>query len=243
MLKRRLIISLWALVLLAVLTSLFLASTAPAHATDWRPSYEMNTGCAGGVAANDNGPAQSDGGAHCMRSHWSMGPTYFATGSGYVAYATPTDMFCLWGSATKTVYVSSFWMGPQSTSATLETWIFVKRSSADTGGSPTTITPLAYDSLDAAPTASFKLYGAAPTLGSSYGILREYAEVTANLTASMTGMSMDGFGSNMWAQIGTTFTLRQPLTLHAGEGICLDFNGAALPGGFTAFYGAEWTEF
>jgi hypothetical protein len=37
--------------------------------------------------------------------------------------------------------------------------------------------------------------------------------------------------------------LTQPVTLHGtGEGVCINFNGAALPLGFTTIVAAEWTE-
>jgi len=219
------------------------ASTDLARSADWRSGYEQNTGCYANVAANDNGPAASDGNAHCVKPEFANGQSYYVAISGFAAYATPTDMVCIWGSATKTVYISSFFFGPQSTSGTQEVWYVVKRSTADAGGSPTTYTPVAYDSADVSATASVKSYGAAPTPGTAVGNLRVFQESTSALTSNLSAFTIDAFGNSPWSQLPSATSLRQPLTLHGtGEGVCINFNGAALPSAFTSYAGVEWTE-
>ncbi|HEY2071665.1 MAG TPA: hypothetical protein VGG48_19050 [Rhizomicrobium sp.] len=169
--------------------------------------------------------------------------TYFATGTGFTAYATPTDVVCIWGGTGRVVYVSTFWIGPQSSSTSLGAWYYVKRSAPDTGGTATTITPVSYDSNNIAPVATVQAYSAAPTLGTSLGNIRIVLEQSMVLTAGMQAVGLDTFGANTFAQIPTGISLRQAVTLRsASEGLCLNFNGASLPGGFTSTWGVEWTE-
>lgn len=165
--------------------------------------------------------------------------TYAVTGTGYTAYATPTDMLVIKGSASKTIAILAMTLRVNTTTAGLQTVFWIKRSAADTGGTLTNPTPIPYDSANAAATAVVELYTAAPTLGAAVGTIAYHSAATAVLTGApglflMTNNALQG----------NAITLTQPITLRGvAEELAINWNGAALPGGFTAQYDIEWIEF
>lgn len=165
-----------------------------------------------------------------------------------VGYATPTDLACLVNpsASSKTVYVTQFGIAPQATTATIGTWYTVKRSSPDTGGTSAAATVVPLDSADAAATATVLIYSAAPTLGTLVGDLNvDVGSAPAtSAAASFFGLNAGNSGTQgeSYFDAAATSSLTQPITLHAGESICINFAGASLPSGFTAGYLAEWTE-
>ncbi len=165
--------------------------------------------------------------------------TYVACGTGYAAYATPTDMLCIFGSDTKTVVVTDLLVESGSTSTALITYHWVKRNTANTGGTKTNPTPVALDSVDPVPTAAVSLYTAAPTLGTSLGDVRLDSAVTAATTSTPTLRNL--------ASVVGSYNLtdvRKPIILRgANEGLCLNFAGASLPSGYTAIWLVQWCEF
>lgn len=95
--------------------------------------------------------------------------TYSASITGLAAALTPTDVFTLTGSATKTIRVISIeFSGTQTTSAVRDV-LLLKRSTANTAGTSTTLTNVPHDSTDAAATATVRAYTANPTLGTLVG--------------------------------------------------------------------------
>lgn len=168
-------------------------------------------------------------------------PTYAALASAYAAYATPTDLACIWGSASKTIRIQRFSMSVSSTATALQTVDFVKRSTADTGGTPTTLTATTYDSADAAATASVATYAAAPTLGTTVGTLVT-AQGSSTVPTSAPG-SLSNCSINVVGICQTTTSFDKPFVLRGvGEGVCINYRGAALTSGFSANVYAEWTE-
>lgn len=165
--------------------------------------------------------------------------TYNVEVSGYTAYATPTDMICINGSASKIVRVTEMNMRIQSTAAALQTLLFIKRSTASTGGTPTTPTPTPYYSANAAATAVVTSYGSAPSpLGAAVGTLRINQIASATLTA---GPGSNSIRANYLT--GTGAGPNQYVTLNGvAESLCMNYAGAALTSGFTSVYGVEWTE-
>lgn len=167
-------------------------------------------------------------------------PTYVTVSTAYTAYATPTDLECISGSSTKTVAVVDVKILAQSTSATGMTLTWVKRSTANTGGTATNPTAIPVDSSAAAATGTVTLYTAAPTTGSVVGTVSSQIVATSTLTASPNAGSL----GNMWGNSGGFLILQTPVLLHGtAESVCLNFAGAALPGGFSATMAAEWFEY
>lgn len=167
--------------------------------------------------------------------------SFNANATGYAAYATPTDMVGICGSATRVVVVTSAYIDIGTTSAALQTIYFIKRSTADAGGTSTAVTPTAYDSTDRLlPTATVMKYSVIPTtLGTTDGILK-IAQVTSSvLTAPYADASL--FGTPGATADLIRFT--RPLVLR-GTGDCLyiNYNGAALTGGFASKFSFDWAE-
>ena len=165
------------------------------------------------------------------------GATYHAFGTGYTAYATPTDMLVLKGSATKIVRVQSFILFAQSTAAALSNVDFIKRSAANTGGTASQPTINKLDSADGAATAVLDLYSVIPaSLGAGVTLYRQ-TSLTGATTAPPVGFTLaSGFNPN-------GISLIKPVTLRGvAESLAINWGGAALPAGFTAHWQATWTE-
>lgn len=168
--------------------------------------------------------------------------TYVSSASGYTAYATPQDMLTISGSATKIVRVINMRLLMQSTTGTLITLFFLKRSTANTGGTATNPTGIPLDSASAAATAVLNLYTAAPTPGTSLGTINYQQLLTAATTAAPSVFQLVALASLLNAQ-QTPNAFMQPLTLRGvAQSLCINFAGAALPAGSTFGYEVTWTE-
>lgn len=170
-------------------------------------------------------------------------PTYNIASSAYSPYATPTDLFCIWGSASKTVYVTNATFRIGSTTGTLIDFFWYKRTTLNTGGTPTTISAVnSYDSTNPAASASVVTYAAAPTTGTG-AVIREAKVTTAVLTAIPANVTF--FLAGIYGVYGVVAAnnLQQPIVLRGvAEGLCLNFNGAAVPLGTATTIDFEWTE-
>lgn len=163
-------------------------------------------------------------------------PAYFATGTGYTAYATPTDLFCISGAAGKVVRIASMRLHVQTTSGALQTVHWIKRSTANTGGTATQPTGWPVDSSDPAHAAVINLYTAAPTTGTAIG--RYYNPALTTATTAVPGIyTVAQVLSAQSTALAKSVTLRGP-----DESLCCNWNGAALPAGFTATWEVTWTE-
>lgn len=99
--------------------------------------------------------------------------TYSASFNGLVAASSPTDIWTISGSSSRTIRIARITVtATQSTSAQRDV-LLIKRSSANTGGTSTTATIASHDSNNIAPTAVVRGYTANPSgLGTSAGVLR-----------------------------------------------------------------------
>lgn len=170
-------------------------------------------------------------------------PTYTASGLGYTAYATPTDMICIRGSATKTVAVSALAISPQATATVVGTYYWIKRSTANTGGTSTNPLLIPHDSTDAAATAVIDLYTAAPTTGTAVGNL---AATNISQTVLTAGTNPVNFYTSALTYSDATQVadFRKPFILRGvAEEICINFNGAAIPVGYAAGWVIKLTEY
>jgi hypothetical protein len=122
----------------------------------------------------------------------------------------------------------------QSTSG-INAWSVIKRSTANTGGTPTTITPVALDSTNSAATASVKNYTANPTAGTLVGAIWS-GQINSPAIAT------SGIGEiGRLLDFGDLF--RQPIILRGVADVAAwNFGGAALPTGLSIICFAEWTE-
>ena len=173
--------------------------------------------------------------------------TYSASGKAYAGYATPTDMLVLGGSSSKTILVLQFLLQIAETTATLRTVDFIKRTSANTGGTATNPAAVPYDTQNPAASAVVSLYSAAPT--SLGGTTNGGTIYSASVATSTTTAAGGAFGINTPVAGGrqiaiSPFDFRQAITLRgAGESLAANFGGLALPAGFTANWMLEWAEY
>lgn len=165
-------------------------------------------------------------------------PTYRAFGAAYTGYATPTDMLRISGSDTKIVVVTSFGMQVNTTSAALQAIDFVRRTAANTGGTPSALTAIKLDTNEGDATAVVETYAAAPSaLGAGTIISRQ----TANSGAATAAPAF----LNLYSVISLPDfqTMRKPIVLRgSAQGLCFNYAGAALTAGFTAVPVIEWVE-
>jgi hypothetical protein len=170
--------------------------------------------------------------------------TYAACGIGYTAYATPTDLLTITGSASKTVVVTNLVIFMQSTAAALQTIDVLKRSTANSGGTATSPTPVPHDSTSAAATGVLNLYTAAPTTGTLVGVLRTLLVSSTTLTVAPLQTGLNGILNSMPPYPLLVNDIRRPIVLHGvNEVLAINYRGAALTGGFTASWHVEWVEF
>ncbi len=159
-------------------------------------------------------------------------PTY-AVGFDLAGYVTPTDLFAIWGSSSKVIRITHINLSGHTTNGSQVDFQLIKRSTANTGGTPSAQAGCAYDRLSPAPTATVNVYGSAPTLGTAAGVIRD------------SQLTLPQPGANSASLLEWTFGTRntEPLFLRGtGDGLALNFLGAALPGGFSVSVTVEWTE-
>jgi len=161
-------------------------------------------------------------------------PTYSAALIAYTPYAAPQDIVGLAGSASKQVRVLRFAVSGRATSANQLDVQLVKRSSADTGGTPSALAAVVHDSNDAAASAAVTSYGAAPSPGTLVGAIRAQQ---INLSAAGSG----GAAVPVEFDFGTVNDKSIVLN-SASEGLYLNLNGATMPGGTVLNVFVEWSE-
>ena len=142
------------------------------------------------------------------------------------------DVFCLAGSATKTVRLSRIHVSATASSAIVVNVSVIKRSTLDTGGTPVAETEVPLDSGNPAATATATGYTVSPTAGTAVGPIdaRKVAIGVQGNTATVT----EAFFT--YGDAG-----QQSVELYGvNENVCVNV-GAAGTGASWAIY-FEWTE-
>jgi hypothetical protein len=177
--------------------------------------------------------AQQDTSGRAYVNTQSGKVSYRAAIVTYSPYATPTDVMAITGAAGKVVRVTRWYVWGSSTAASNQDWFLIKRSTANTGGTPTTMPAVPLDSANVAAQAVVVTYAAAPTTGNSLGLIgSQQIGVPAAGAAGGTGA--------FW-EFGIRNT-QAPVLRSASEVIALNFNGAAVPAGTELQLEIEWTE-
>jgi hypothetical protein len=167
--------------------------------------------------------------------------TYTATNS-FTPPATPTDLVTITGSASKTVKVWSIRLTTTNTAAGSQEFFLIKRSTADTTGTPVAGTVFPLDSASAAGTATVNHYTANPgALGTAVGTVnRVRISSPAAVPAAFVTNIDAGYELLPVMRNGIT---PQPITLRGiAEQLAVNFNGAALVAGQTHVYTIVWSE-
>jgi hypothetical protein len=163
--------------------------------------------------------------------------TYAACTNGLVLAAAPTDVVTITGSATKKVSITHVRVSGNVTGGGTAIVLLIKRSSADTLGTSTTLTNVPYDSVMAAPTAVVKSYTANPTLGTTVGTLRSVLCLFPSPAPSNAQSAV-----NYPADLIFGAAEAAPIVLHGiAEQLAVNFNGTTLAGSSMAI-DIEWTE-
>jgi hypothetical protein len=144
-------------------------------------------------------------------------PSYSA-GVVSLANAVAGDLYCITGSATKTVSVKVIRISAIATAAIAQPISLIKRSTADTGGTSAAVTLVPNNSANAAGTATITSYTAAPTPGTPVGTVRaQNLAITTTAAPSGTPPAFFQF-SEYWDQ---------PIVLHGTlENVCVNTPGA-----------------
>jgi len=168
--------------------------------------------------------------------------TYRAVSIGLVPAASATDIFCIAGSATKTVKVQELRVGGSAGTLITTPVTVLRRASVDTGGTAagTTANPAntigKMDSSIAAATATLIAYTANPTVNDSSPTYLATSAITFPVTSAATSAPGYTFAfGNYGAQA-------QPLVLRgAAEQACVNLGGASISSGVLGVT-IQWTE-
>lgn len=160
--------------------------------------------------------------------------TYTATAAAFLPVATATDFISIFGSASKTIRVLRVAIGGVATAGTIVDLYMIKRSSANSAGTPTALTAIPHDANDASASAAVNSYAANPTTGSAIGNIgiRKLSLPTAasNIVVPMLEWRPGTQNDRAWVLRG------------AAQGLCLNWNGAAIPAGTSLDVEITWTE-
>ena len=160
--------------------------------------------------------------------------TYSAAILGLAVANTPTDIFTINGSATKTIRVTRIAFTAIQTTAAQRDVVIIKRSAANTGGTSSAVTAVPHDSSNAAGTASVKAYTVNPTgLGATVGNFRTRKVFVG--TAAGTQNS-DEFIVDFGDRPGQAIVLRG-----TAETLAINLN-AVTSAGNSCDISIEWTE-
>ena len=159
--------------------------------------------------------------------------TYSASATNITVAATATDVFTITGSATKTIRIFKIRLSGVQTTSGLVSVLMLKRSTANTAGTPAASPAVPHDSNNAAATATVVSYTANPTIGTLVGNIRsdKFLVTTPTATSTQPGLLYD-FGNRP----GQAIVLRG-----VNQVFALNLNGVTVTGGSFS-YAVEWTE-
>jgi hypothetical protein len=156
--------------------------------------------------------------------------TYSAATNGLAPALTPTDVFTITGSATKTIRVTKITFSAVKTAASTIDVLLLKRSTANNGGVSAAVTATSFDSSNAAATATVLAYTTNPTTGTLVGNVRNRKCLVP--TSGNTG----DYISYEFGQLGQAVVLRG-----INQVLSINLNGVTMTGGLCNF-AVEWTE-
>ena len=162
--------------------------------------------------------------------------TYSAAASQVAMAATATDFFTITGSASKTIRIVRLDLTLTSTTTTVVYAFLIKRSTANSGGTSTTLTNVPHDSNNAAATAVIQTYTANPTLGTAVGTVVTHAATSLDATPAA------GDSGPPESTVFEAGAHSQAITLRGtAEVLAINFGGITLSGGLATAH-VEWTE-
>lgn len=178
----------------------------------------------------------SAGLGHLNYAYMGTKMTYRAPIIGLQPAASATDIVTICGSSGKTVAVTGIVLNGQATASSNKFIQLVSRTTADTGGTSSTVTGVPSDSSDATPSATVTTYTANPTVTGTNTILSNVLSLPSSTAIGTPGIE--------WQFGAQTRSFEKEIILR-GANQCLAVNGggASFPAG-TALYGSiSWTEY
>ncbi|MGJ4888967.1 hypothetical protein ACQR1Y_12275 [Bradyrhizobium sp. HKCCYLRH3099] len=159
----------------------------------------------------------------------SFRTTYRIAGT-FTPAASATDAVTVTGSGTKTLRIVRVTVAATIGSAAQGSFALIKRSSADSGGTSTTPSPVSLDSTNASATGVVRVYTANPAaLGTAVGTIAQRFALFSTTTTQPDRVTFE-FGDNY----------KQAVVLRGtAEQIGINFGGASPT---SASYEIEWTE-
>ena len=148
--------------------------------------------------------------------------TYSCSFTALVGATAATDVVEIIGSATKTVRVKRIKISGTATAAAAIDVLFIKRSTAATGGTSTSATVVPMDSNNAAGTAVVKGYTANPTTGSAVGTIESHKPTLTTAAGAIPNVPLViEFGDNGNQNV---------ILRGAAQTLCINLNGATITG-------------
>lgn len=159
--------------------------------------------------------------------------TYSASTLGVTLAAAATDVFTITGSATKIIHVHRVrYSCTQTTTGTIQI-VFLKRSTANSGGTSQDLVEVRNDSSNSAPTATTLSYTANPTLGTLVGNLDSLRILAPSVADD---------ASEPVKETSFSYPSAQDIVLRGtSELFATNLNGATISGGICNF-SVWWTE-
>jgi hypothetical protein len=173
------------------------------------------------------------GGVWSVSNNDSQRASYSAAVVNLSVANNATDFFTITGSGTSVIRIMKIVVDATQNTAGIRDVIAIKRSTANTGGTSTTLTNVNHDSTDAAASAVIRAYTANPTLGTAIGNVR-----AAKIFIGDTGKSGSANASSFLFFDGANKAMELRT---ANEVLALNFNGQTAAGN-SFNIGIEWTE-
>lgn len=159
---------------------------------------------------------------------------FMAASAPYTPGATPQDVFSITGSATRVVQVQRMSITTVQTTAGLNAWQLVKRSTANTGGTSTAVARVPTDDSYPAATATVLQYTGNPTLGTLIGAIWS-GRVAAPVPASAPSGDFE-------VKVPDTLNGRFVTLTGITDVLAWNLGGIVLPAGLSVQACVWWTE-
>ena len=167
--------------------------------------------------------------------------TYSAVALALPPAASATDIACIAGSSTKTVYVSRIRISGTAGTLVSAPFTLVRRTTADTGGTAATTTAnwantiAKNDTNNPTPTATLISYSANPTINDTSPVYLRSSYLTLPTTAAGTSIS-----PIQWDWDSLEF-MQRPTLRGAAQQFCINLNGVSVSSGLLHI-NIQWSE-
>jgi hypothetical protein len=189
-----------------------------------------------------NAPGSNAGGAALVANAGSQITSYSAAISEFALAATPSNIFNINGSATKTIRVTRIRVQLFETTQTSRLVKLIKLSTALTGGTAVPMTLVPHDSANATATATANNWTANSTGGGTVVGSIDEETIASNPVGAGTAAAVSHDGpleyNHHWSDL-----IAQPIVLRGtAQGLVINLAGAALDAGRKASVYVEWVE-